>query len=208
LVKITRFHHFMKYPTKQYARHVSNPNFVRDGLILSCLSLFLELFGHLLVSIMTGIGYFIYIGRKELILTTIFFCLVAEYSRRFIGMRFGRFRFANYVAPKMSFEAALVCIFTPSIAAYFTYMFLTKYGLNNWKFNLKLTDYINLFGNGCGGLTLLGYLFKSFLLRCAGIDDNTSLCNLSVVSVSAKVESEQEKRERRINQYLKESNLV
>ena len=198
IAKISRFHHFMSFPTKKYAKHVSNPNFVRDGLILTCLSLFLELFGHMIISMISGFGYFLYIGRKEIILMTLLFCIISDLGRRFIGMKIGRFGFANYVAPKMSFEAALFAIFTPSVMAFFVYKFIDTYGYHSWKFDLEISDFINLFGNACGGLSLLGYLLRSFFMRCAGIDDHTSLDNLNLISISTtKVESKKDYQHRR-----------
>uniref|UniRef100_A0A7S3IPZ3 Uncharacterized protein n=1 Tax=Strombidium inclinatum TaxID=197538 RepID=A0A7S3IPZ3_9SPIT len=208
VIKLLQFHQFMMYPTKEYARFVSNPDFTRDALILTCLSLFLELFGHALISLLSSMGYFIYIGKKELLAMTIFFSLTSDLGRRFIGMKIGKRPFANYVAPRMSFEAALFAIFTPSVVAAVFYMLISYLGLHHLKFKMVMSDFITTFGNVMGGLSFAGYLLRSFFMRCAGIDENSSLYNVNKVSISAKPESEQEKEKRKIDEILKHSNLV
>lgn len=60
IMKLTRFHHFMiyKHPNEKVFQ---DPEFSLEALVLSCLSLFLEVFGHIFISLITGLGYGIYI---------------------------------------------------------------------------------------------------------------------------------------------------
>jgi CDP-diglyceride synthetase len=48
--KIYQFHAFMTYnPEKRFLKHLADPNIQRDALVVTCFSLFLELFGHIYI---------------------------------------------------------------------------------------------------------------------------------------------------------------
>ena len=70
IIKLFRFHNFMiyQYPEKQYQAIFNDPEFSLEALVLSCLSLFLELFGHIFISLLTSLGYGLYIMQRNYVL--------------------------------------------------------------------------------------------------------------------------------------------
>jgi hypothetical protein len=59
----------MKYPSKnninikaiqKLDEAVKDESFVRQALVVTCMSILLELFGHTFISVITGIGYSLY----------------------------------------------------------------------------------------------------------------------------------------------------
>ena len=117
IIKLTRFHFFMWYPTEEYAKLVSEPDFQRDALILSCLSLFLEVFGHICISLLSALGYYVYTMRRQYILIILILSASADFARQQIGVRFGRYPFARYVAPSMRLEGAIMAIIGPMLVS-------------------------------------------------------------------------------------------
>lgn len=87
--KLTKFHYFMTYPRKENEALVAEKNVQRDALIMSCLSLFLEVFGHLFISLTSGVGYFIYTMKSQYIIIVFILSMSADFGRVHIGMRFG-----------------------------------------------------------------------------------------------------------------------
>ena len=63
IIKLWRFHDFMIYQhtEKEHEKVFNDPEFSLEALVLSCLSLFLELFGHIFISLLSGLGYGLYI---------------------------------------------------------------------------------------------------------------------------------------------------
>ena len=70
IIKLFRFHNFMiyQYPDKQYQAIFNDPELSLEALVLSCLSLFLELFGHIFISLLTSLGYGLYIMQRNYVL--------------------------------------------------------------------------------------------------------------------------------------------
>ena len=95
IIKLTRFHFFMK----KRERHTQDGEFQRDALVLSCLSLFLEVFGHIFISLISGLGYVVYTMQKRFMLLIIGLVLACDASRNFVNQCKGNRPFAQYIAP-------------------------------------------------------------------------------------------------------------
>lgn len=81
LIKFNDFHQFMMNQSPSLAKIVALEEFQRDALVISCLSLFLELFGHILISVLSGMGYYIYVMNQKYIMMIVVICMVSEFSR-------------------------------------------------------------------------------------------------------------------------------
>tara|TARA_B110000305_G_C19354630_1_gene596089 strand:+ start:502 stop:1008 length:507 start_codon:yes stop_codon:yes gene_type:complete len=160
----------MYYPKKEYAKQVSDPEFERDALVLSCLSLFLEVFGHILISLLSGIGYFVYTAQKNLLVIVFIFTIFSDFCRKYIGMKIGRVPFAKYVAPDMRYEAAILGVVAPTVLAYYLHQFSEK---TDGKYIIKMGiyDFVTL-GSQSGFLSLIGFLVLSFFKKCSGVFEN------------------------------------
>ena len=134
---------------------------------MSCLSLFLEVFGHLFISLTSGVGYFIYTMKSQYIIIVIILSMSADFGRVHIGMRFGTRPFAKYVAPDMRLEGAILSVLTPLIVSYGLFHAAKT---SDFKYFIKMnyTDYMWI-GQMTGFLSLMGFMMISFFKRCAMI---------------------------------------
>jgi len=73
---------------------------------------------------LSGIGYFLYIAQRKLLVIIFILTACSDFSRHFIGMKIGKIPFAKYVAPDMRYEAAILSVISPTIMAYAIYMFI------------------------------------------------------------------------------------
>ena len=113
--KMYRFHDFMTTQRNQS----ESESIQRDAVIMSCLSLFLEVFGHLFISLPSAFGYFIYTNQNQYLMIVFILSMCADFGRHEIGMRFGQMHFAKHVVPEMRLEGAILSILTPMLVSYF-----------------------------------------------------------------------------------------
>jgi CDP-diglyceride synthetase len=137
---------------------------------MSCLSLFLEVFGHLFIYLPSGVGYLIYTMKSQYIIIVFILSLTADFGRKQIGMRFGTHYFARYVAPDMRLEGAILSILTPMFVSYLLSQ-LALTGDYKYLVKMKSQDYMWI-GHMTGFLSLMGYLMISFFKRCAYISES------------------------------------
>ena len=78
----------------------------------------MEVFGHLFISLTSGVGYFIYTMKSQYIIIIFIMSTAADFGRIHIGMRFGTRLFARYVAPDMRLEGAILSVLTPTLVSY------------------------------------------------------------------------------------------
>ena len=161
--KMSRFHSFMiKHGEDSFEQNIQ-----RDALIMSCLSLFLEVFGHVFISLPSGVGYFMYTMESQYIIIVLLLSISADFGRSQIGMRFGTHSFARHVAPKMRLEGAILSILTPMILSYLM-------AQSGYFLNITSQDFMWL-GHMTGFLSLMGYLMIAFFKRCAHISQSVFL---------------------------------
>ena len=108
---------------------------------MSCLSLFLEVFGHLFISLTSGVGYFIYTMKSQYIIIVFILSMSADFGRIHIGMRYGSRLFARYVAPDMRLEGAILSVLTPILVSYGMYE-LSVYSEYEYFIKMSCTDYM------------------------------------------------------------------
>lgn len=117
--KLYRFHAFMiMNPNEEFHAYLMDSGMQRDALVVSCLSLFLELFGHIFIQILSCMSYYTYVMQPTLLQLAMLFTLASDVGRKEIGMRFGRFKFARHITPQMRCEGAILAILTPLFLAY------------------------------------------------------------------------------------------
>jgi len=101
------------------------------------LSLFLEIFGHISISLVSALGYYVYTCNKSYIILIFILAESGDLARKHIGMRFGTMPFARYVAPEMRLEAAFLSILVPAVVAAGLYYANIAYDLPTLR-SLKL----------------------------------------------------------------------
>merc|ERR1712086_1222370 len=95
-----------QYPQKEHEKVFQDPDFSLEALVLCCLSLFLEVFGQIFISLISGLGYGIYIMQKNYILIIVLLGWVSNFTRTRVSS-FGSRPFAKYVAPKLRLEGVI-----------------------------------------------------------------------------------------------------
>lgn len=132
--------------------------------------MFLEVFGHILISLLSGIGYFVYTAQKNLLVIVFIFTIFSDFCRKYIGMKIGRVPFAKYVAPDMRYEAAILGVVAPTVLAYYLHQYAEK---TDGKYIIKMSlyDFVTL-GSQSGFLSLIGFLVLSFFKKCSGVFEN------------------------------------
>ena len=137
---------------------------------MSCLSLFLEVFGQVFISLPSGVGYLIYTMKSQYIIIVFILTLAADFGRKQIGMRFGTHKFAKYVSPEMRYEGAILSILTPMFVSYVLSLLADS---SDYKYLVKMKsqDYMWI-GHMTGFLSLMGHLMISFFKRCAYISES------------------------------------
>ena len=117
IIKLTRFHFYMLKKGDKV-----DGDFHRDALVLSCLSLFLEVFGHIFISLISGLGYMLYLMNKHYMLLIILTTLLSDVARKLTSPYIGSRPFAKYIAPKMYVESVVVYILTSTLLNYLFFM--------------------------------------------------------------------------------------
>jgi hypothetical protein len=133
LYKLIRFHFFVR------DNELSNS---RDAIIMSCLSLFLEVFGHVFISLPSAVGFLVYTMNKKFIILVFILSFVTNIGRNF-GNKIGRTKFSKYIAPQMRMEGALLSIFLPSIISYLLFLASRYEDYQKYLVVMGYTDYMH-----------------------------------------------------------------
>jgi CDP-diglyceride synthetase len=169
IIKLTRFHFYMLKKGDKV-----DAEFHRDALVLSCLSLFLEVFGHIFISLITGLGYAIYIMNKQYMLLIIVTTVVADSACKLTSPYIGNRPFAKYIAPKMYVESVVVYILTSTVLNYLFYVASQHAATSSYFLQISKDEYL-MFGQVIGSLSIIGNLLVCFLKRCANMDESDSI---------------------------------
>ena len=92
---------------------MNNGDFINQALIVTCLSILLEVFGHVFISVAATFGYFIYSVEPKFIIFAIMMSGWSDTGGLMFGMVFGKTPFAHSISPKKTFEGVLGAIFWP-----------------------------------------------------------------------------------------------
>ena len=170
IIKLYRFHSFMiyQYPQKQYQAIFTDPEFSLEALVLSCLSLFLELFGHIFISLLSSLGYGLYIMQRNYVLIILGLGFVASRTCQYVSKYFGRIKFVHYVMPSLRLEGVILSILTSTLFSYFFFLIAQKTDGEFLISQISETEYMT-FGITIGFLNLMGNLLTQFLRRCANL---------------------------------------
>jgi len=101
---------------------------MREALLLTLLSILLEIFGQIFISITTTVGYFVYFMSPKLIV--VMFCLTwqADNGGLFIGNTYGTGPFAVSLSPKKTNEGIIGAILLCFISAVLMHIFTNYLG--------------------------------------------------------------------------------
>lgn len=159
----------------QLGELLEDNDFQTHMLIITCLSLLLEIFGQVFISLASCAGYWLYFIDKRLLLYMVHVSQLADVGGLFIGKAFGRTPFMQRISPKKTMEGLFGQILFPVLVSLaFYWMGMNWAPDNNWALRLPLADYI-LLGVCSGFLASLGDLIESFLKRCANVKDSSNL---------------------------------
>ena len=170
ILKLTRFHFFMTKPSKEHVKMVGDSEFQRDALVLSCLSLFLEVFGHIFISLVSGLGYATYTMNRKFMLLIIVLCTVTHLTRNIANQLLGKRPFAKYVAPSLKVEGVVVSLMCSTLTSYCLYLLSVNDNYNTYVLKIDLNSYL-IFGQVTGFLSIIGDLLMKFLKRCANMEE-------------------------------------
>ena len=98
--------------------------FIRQSMMITCVSLLLEIFGQLYISLITSFGYVFYCTQPKYI--AVLFCLSwqADNGGLLFGSLFGKNPFAHGISPKKTREgiigAIILCITSAVVMHYVT----------------------------------------------------------------------------------------
>jgi len=152
---------------------IESRSFVNQALVLTCLSMLLEVFGQVFISLGSSFGYLVYFLQPKFIMLMVHMTQWSDVGGFMFGNIYGKTSFAKTISPKKTFEGVAGAIFLP------TFVMCLFYGigqLSDGKYALKmpLLDYLFL-GIVCSCLSILGDLIESFLKRCGNRKDSGSL---------------------------------
>lgn len=88
-------------------------DFINQALVITCLSLLLEAFGHVYLSLTSGFGYLIYILQPKFILFMIWCAGWSDGGGLFAGSAYGKTQFAASISPNKTMEGVLGAIIFP-----------------------------------------------------------------------------------------------
>lgn len=144
-------------------------------LIITCLSMLLEIFGQVFISLATCSGYWLYFIDKRFLFYMVHCSQLADVGGLVFGKFLGRTPFMQRISPKKTMEGLFGCIFFSVLTSVVFYYCGTTWAPDNiWAVKLPLIDYLTLgFINGL--LACLGDLIESFLKRCANVKDSSNL---------------------------------
>jgi CDP-diglyceride synthetase len=74
--------------------------FIRQAMVITCVSLLLEIFGHLYISLITSLGYIFYCTKPQYISLLMCLSWQADNGGLMFGSLMGRRPFAHGISPK------------------------------------------------------------------------------------------------------------
>lgn len=108
IIKMGLFHNFMMNQSPGLAKIVALNEFQQEALVISCISLLMEVFGHVFISLLSGMGYFIYVMNPKYVLFVIAICAIFEAVRLATSALVSKRPVAKYIAPKMYLDGVFI----------------------------------------------------------------------------------------------------
>ena len=141
-------------------------------LIITCLSLLLEIFGHVFISLASTSAYWLYFIDKRFVFYMALITQLADVGGLVHGRMCGKRPFMQRISPKKTMEGFFGQLLWSVGASVLSFLYCKLLGPDNGHaLPLPLGDYIIL-GVICGMLASLGDLIESFIKRCANIKDS------------------------------------
>lgn len=147
--------------------------FVVQTLVLTILSILLEVFGHVFISVTTSFGYMIYRLNPKFIFLMVNFTQWSDAGGLLVGTHYGKTPFARSISPKKTMEGVIGALIFPIIVSIIFYI-IGSQTEGEWALRMPIFDYIIL-GATIGILAILGDLCESFLKRCANVKDSGAI---------------------------------
>lgn len=137
---------------------------------MTLLSLLLEIFCHVFVSIGTSFGYMIYFLNPKFMHILINFTGWSDAGGLFAGSIYGKTPFARSISPTKTVEGFLGAIGLPVFVACLFYISAWLTG-GYISIRMPFFDYVFL-GISLGLCAVMGDLIESFIKRCANVKDS------------------------------------
>ena len=145
-------------------------NFINQALVLTCLSLLLEVFGHVYLSVIGCFGLMTYMLQPKFITMIILMSQWSDAGGLFIGSSFGTTKFAKTISPSKTWAGVAGAFLFPVSIVALPMWVIGILSEGSYALHLPLYDYLVL-GLTSGFLSVTGDLLISFLKRCADVKD-------------------------------------
>jgi len=147
--------------------------FIRQAMILTAVSTLVEIFGHLYISTIAGLGYIIYVLDGRYLCFCFCISWQADNGGLLFGSLMGRRPFAHGISPKKTQEGIIGAFILCFISVLIIYFFTHYVSDFMWP-KLPLSHLIVLSQVHCF-LAVYSDLLESFMKRCAGVKDSSSI---------------------------------
>lgn len=148
--------------------------FIRQAMIITAVSTMVELFGHLYISTISGVGYSIYLLDARYLCLCFCISWQADNGGLLFGSLMGRRPFAHGISPKKTQEgivgAFILCFLSVTLVIYPFSHYVSDY---LWP-KLPLSHII-IISQVHALFAVYSDLLESFLKRCAGVKDSSSI---------------------------------
>lgn len=151
------------------AGELSSKSFMDEAIVLTFASLLVEIFGHLMITVIAAIGYLFYIKNSKLAFLCINIAGWSDAGNLIFSNLWGRDIWVKHIAPTRTTQGVYGAIFLPTLI-------LMIYYVLGWRsdgylaLKLPLIDYLFL-GFVCSSLSVQGNLLESFLKRVGNLKD-------------------------------------
>ena len=145
-------------------------DFINQALLVTCLSLLLEVFGHVFISIGSSFGYLLYFLNHKFVLYGIMITQWSDAGGMMGGGIFGKTPFAQTISPNKTREGLYGAIILPMILVNSVFWTTAWWTEGNFSIRMPLIDYCML-SLVVSILAVLGDLIESFIKRCANQKD-------------------------------------
>jgi phosphatidate cytidylyltransferase len=145
-------------------------DFINKALIITCLSMLLEVFGHVFISVSTSFGYLLYFLNSHFVLLSLYFAQWSDVAGLIFGSIFGKTPFARSISPTKTLEGLYGALCFPIVIGFIFY-FIGLCSDGVYALKMPILDY-TILAIVCGCLAVFGDLIESFLKRCSDIKDS------------------------------------
>ena len=136
-------------------------------------AIFLELFGHILITLVAALGYLTYFKNPKISYLSIYCAGWSDVGGFVSGKMWGKDKWVKNISPSKTKQGVIGAIILPTCILMIFYV-LGQLSNGYLAIKMPAIDYI-LIGLICGSLSILGDLIESFIKRCSNVKDSANL---------------------------------